>query len=338
MEQQLSYFKRKGHSSSAMGYLDPENKQFSIENWKKFMKGELEDQESKALITGTNIHNYLENPSEFKIFPVDKPTDKLGEVADKTIEILKEKFSSNLIDIDISLALALNHVDYYNNLKPETRLSKAMAAKQYIETFIEYENEGYQILSANDKETIDGISKSLRKNKELSSLFFLEDDLLPDGIEILREVEIGFNYNDHICKSKLDLIIIDHNRKEVNIKDIKSYGLESNIYLYPYEFMFRKVYRQLAFYNKAVISWLKEQNLNYIVNSLSVISCSKREPYNVQEFFVPITWKVEGDNEVAKYFRRVGSVERYGHIPELMTPKLYIPTRESILNKTLYGT
>lgn len=121
-------------------------------------------------------------------------------------------------------------------------------------------SEGKSILSSEDMEEVTNAVKHILNNKIIAFFFSNKHD---EGrnIERLFQKAIYFNYKQGSttipCKGLLDLVLIDHDKKEIQPCDLKS--IATNIYEFEQKFYNHNYFRQCAFYHMAVEYWLQNE-------------------------------------------------------------------------------
>jgi len=236
----MNYYESKAISNSSLSAINPEQGGSPLK-FLKFFDSKKEEKYDKSLESGKMIHKYCEAPNEFKVLSVDKPSDKLGLVADKAIEYVK-------IGIPHDEALLKAAIELEWNPKWGADAIKKNTA--FIIPYIE------EVLATTDlialtkaqKELLENVKSSLHTSKRAVELLFEEDEFA--NIEYLNEFEIYFDMGPIRCKSKIDRIIIDHDKQIIKIIDLKTtsgsaYKFNEAVEKYHY-------YRQLAFYAEAV--------------------------------------------------------------------------------------
>jgi len=106
-----------------------------------------------------------------------------------------------------------------------------------------------------------------------------------DEIEWFREKAISFIHDEVTCKSLIDLMVVNHTKKLIDIYDLKTISMPVSLYLgytmdgeeVPGRFMDRGVHRQLAFYSMAASSLYKDYAI-----ALHIIACETKGIYESQ--------------------------------------------------------
>ena len=181
-----------------------------------------------AFVKGNYFEDLLLNPGiiDKKYYEIDSKKETVNK-CHKVINKFFEKDLSKLEPIkDIqsqadALIELMDEFEYYTASTNEVRLNKLEAvAGEYWSLMIEYrimKKQGFQIIAKEDVEVIKEISAAILSHK------IIKDYLPPykKGIEVVIQKEIEFKYLGENCIAILDLYIVDHNKKEIQIIDIK---------------------------------------------------------------------------------------------------------------------
>ena len=99
------------------------------------------------------------------------------------------------------------------------------------------------------------------------------------GIEIYPQFPIVWKYGGKDCKSLLDILKIDHNKKKIYPIDLKT-SFDDVMY-FPYNYIKWRYYIQAAFYTKAVqyFKMTVPELFNYTVEPFKFIVISSQNPY-----------------------------------------------------------
>lgn len=103
-------------------------------------------------------------------------------------------------------------------------------------------------------EKIQSMFDAICYNKEYNDL------LKKPGVEIKYQWAMTFDYRGVLCKALPDVVIIDHNTKELHLIDLKTTG-QSKFKTYRE----KKYFRQLAFYSIPLLEMYPDYNFNYYI-------------------------------------------------------------------------
>lgn len=297
MEQEIKtevitdYYKIDAISASSMKTIDP-LKGGNPRKFREFFDTIEEEKEkpSKSLERGSLIHLYCENPKQFRVLEIDKPSEKAGIVADLVIERLQiqlssfeEEASKNELSLEEyiktipdeqfydDLIAGAEIASYYPNWGVDAKLKNLKITIPYIKQMLVTSDPSLICLDKKTKEVIDGAIKSLEEHPLASKLLFAENGM--DNIEYLKEAEIYWEETLIIdegfpitleCKGKLDNVEINHNTKTIIMKDIKS--TVNPVYSYAGNedkdgpFQHYDTARQMAWYVRALSKLIKNIN------------------------------------------------------------------------------
>ena len=294
-----NYYSREEISNSDLGELKISPRRFVMRKRQEMQT------KSAALELGTLIHKYILEQDSFIIADVTPVSGKMGQYIKAYVELEKVGTPEDRI-ADMAYQMA----DYKpTHSKPETIL-KSFKKKEENVAFYNYlkEASGKIALTPKDKSIIEGCYTSLQAHVVSNNLLFSN----PEGnVETFNEREIYFEQYDVKCKSKLDRIIVDHDKKTATVVDLKSssgqiYGeciplnTDTGILLrdwhvtgFMYSCLQYSYYRQLAFYMNA----LKAEYPDYEIDSY-IIAVDTKGSYDVAVYKLPQEWLDEGNNEI----------------------------------------
>lgn len=250
------YFKVKAINNTSLGYIDLENGG-SLQKFKDFIDGTLPEEEEKEYRkTGSMVHLYTLEPDKFKVADVERPSDVIVTIVDEVFAAAKEmsqEFGDAPIGtLDSYSGAILDKVveyNYYANLKEDTRVKKVIeAGTPYFDYLVQRDTTDQILITSKEFATVMSCSVSLKNDKYLQKTLFAEE--LPEGVEILREYEIYFEVGGHKCKAKLDLLVLNHNKKTFMIIDLKTTG--KPVTSFNESFVRFDYKRQFGFYEIAV--------------------------------------------------------------------------------------
>jgi len=151
--------------------------------------------------------------------------------------------------------------------------TKAESIKERFETEgMEYYNalkdsRGKTLLSFDEYEQVQRAVNQIL-NGEFTKKYFSKQR---EGVEIFYQYPIYWEIMGQKCKSLLDILVVDHNRKEISPIDLKTTG--KSAYYFRGAFIKWKYYLQAAFYTEAVNCW-KNKNPkleNYKINNFKFL-------------------------------------------------------------------
>src|SRR6478735_8678947 len=117
MEERLNYYlvgtvDKPVMSNSSISYLEP-SEGGSIQKYLGFFKADTEKKQSLSLDNGKIIHKYQENPSEFVVSDIVKPTEMWVEIVENLFNNLKkiEEVPNYFADINTAITGNLKSKD-----------------------------------------------------------------------------------------------------------------------------------------------------------------------------------------------------------------------------------
>lgn len=224
---------------------------------KKFLE-ERETKEARHFIIGSAVDAILtgESDSEFdNSFYVSDLENKPSELIMGIIKYVYENTPTPKGDLNTYLEIILeacNVFSYNSKWKDETRINKILEHFYYWDSLVN--SEGKTIISQSEYEIICSVAMSLKSN-EYTAPYFRSDK----NIEILYQLPIYFTHQEIDCKALLDMVIVDHKNKTIQIIDIKTMGdYTSN---FKYAFKNHRYDIQMAMYTIAIEYWRRQEKL-----------------------------------------------------------------------------
>lgn len=280
--EEKQYYKEKRISSSSLKYFEQSPLLF-----KKFLDSELEQESKKFFEKGKQIHMAILEPEEFKKnfttldFEIPK-SEQQKQFCEEYIETISKQ---KKISEDVALINA-----YKNNYKAaksdEKILEDAQTLKNKLIRYIEYLQKRKtfkDILSWSDWQRIQSLKEGIVRHK-LANELLKTDDL--DTRLSWNELVIFWEdptYNLP-CKSMIDRLVVDHDKKEIILIDLKTANTFTKFKERCNEFAY---FRQMAFYWFAIHWWFKNA-LNKDISE-----------YNKQTYIIGL--KTTDDAEVRVY-------------------------------------
>jgi len=296
-----NYYAREEISNSDLNELKVSPRRFLMRKQQEMQT------KSGAMQLGTLIHMFTLEPDKFIMADVEPVGGKMGEYIKAYFELEKGGMEESKI-----ADLAYTHSGYKpTHSKPATVL-KSFKNKEENVAFYEFlkSADGKIAINNKDKQILEGCLTSLRGHVVANKLLFST----PEGnVETFSEDEIYFTQHDVNCKSKLDRLIVDHDKKTVTVVDLKTtssqvYGdctplpkkLKTGILIRDWHvtgFMYSCIqynyHRQLAFYMRAAASKYPD----YKVDSF-IVAVDTKGSYDTAVFKLPEEWIIEGNNDI----------------------------------------
>lgn len=243
-------------------------KEFSLDRrkyYKKYVKNErVEDEEqSKAAIVGVIVETLLFEKETFddKFYMsslAKAPTGLMLEFVEALYRYTRDATDENgdvtreFKDIaqDAYKASGFKH-------KLETVLEKFTGsdAEIYYKEIREIRSKGLIVVTTDDVTNAERIVEELRSNEATAPILNLVDS---DRYQVLIQYKVeGYEIDEFPLKSMMDLVIIDHKAKTIQVYDLKcTWSVEG---FYEEYYLFRRAYIQAYLYKEACKE-LKEQN------------------------------------------------------------------------------
>lgn len=237
--------------------------------YKDYILRDREVRTDKHLIAGKLIHLLLLQPEEFDkqfvLMPSKLPSASLIMVL-KNITLYTD--APRLAKVDDKIILdSLKEVGLYQSLKDE---AKRIAKVRTLEC-----EDYYKFASTSDRDVVDQDTfvkctesvELIKENKDVFALLQDEPtDFEMDNLEVFNEAylkcQLG-NY-DFGLHGYIDRYVIDHEKKEVKIIDVKTTG--KTITDFPETVTFYKYWLQAAIYMVLVTKNLDERCVDYTIS------------------------------------------------------------------------
>ena len=275
------YHKMTGYvSNSSLNVLENSPRRF-----KRFINGELVEEPTSYFTFGEAVHMYLLEPERFKKdvmvleYTVPKTSQQKGFIEKfvelrenkvKTKEALKQAFESYYKPNKNWEARA---TEIFNNFKPYIKYLKYVKNKLIISPKIE--------------EKIKSIAEEV-KGHQIASKLLLDPSIVADNTLRFNELVILWEWKGIPCKSMIDRLLIDKEKKLISVVDIKTTSnfmdFKSSIDKYHYD-------RQLIFYSWAVY---------HDIEKIAGITKEELEEYDI-EFIIVAIDKNSTEIRVFKY-------------------------------------
>jgi len=234
---------------------------------------------------------HLLEPEEFEknytYLDFKTPTSKQQQTfCEDYVKICKDPDILGVLNEDEVLLQA-----YQNSYISEKKSAVAMlkSAKLLFETNSEYikylsiKGDYREVLSKSRQELLTTITQAIRSHKKANALIF--DDQVSARTQTFNELPIYWNYPIEVdaeilkCKSLLDRLIVDHEKKLITIVDLKTTGILGDASGIIDE---RQYYRQLAFYRLAVKN-IKEIPNDYEIQAY-IVTVNTVEPFECKVY------------------------------------------------------
>ena len=232
--------------------------------YKDYILKKRELKTDKHLIEGKLLHLMLLQPEklhdEFSITPGKVPSDSVRKILNE----LKQYNNPNMSELDDEILKALEYHNLYQSFKDDSkRLDKIQTPEnaQYFQFLLE---EGKDVID-NDMlaKAVDRVVL-LKDNKSVMDLMNQEEtDFEMDSIEVHNEkyLECDLNDYDFGLKGYVDRYMIDHEKKEIVIIDLKTTA--KGIEKFAETVDFYRYWMQAVIYNLLVVKNSNKDISNY---------------------------------------------------------------------------
>lgn len=298
-------------SNSSLSAINPEQGG-SPKAFKDFFI-EKNEAEKSYYRMGSLMHKWAEDKENFAVSEIEKPTEKLGIVADAIIvEINNGSIWTDELGLEVARALR-----YQNNYKDETLKKHVFEGTSlYINEIVTARENNQIFLTKREADTVRNCVEAVEKHPTANGLLFGHDVEFSNK-QVWSELEIYWSkffvygsgqFEKEILmefKAKLDKLVIDHEKKLIIYVDPKT--TSGGVYGFAKSFEGYRYYRQQAFYNWAIKEFFKQQGIDItgysIVNYNIVIETSGL--YQVGVFSINHFWLVRGQKEYQALVKRL---------------------------------
>jgi len=279
-------------------------KEFSLDRkkyYKKYVAGEtVEDKDTQAATTGRVVETLLLEPEEFDnrfymsacataptglmlsfveaLYKFTKEaTDENGEVKRTFEEIAKDAYVESgfkiKFDAVIGKFVGSDSEIFYNEMRT-------------------VKSKGLTVVTTEDVTNAEKIVQELRSNSFTHEVVNLVNSV---RWEVINQIQVeGYVVDGHKFKSMMDKVIIDHEKKTVQVYDLKcTWSVENFLEEY---YLYRRAYIQAFLYWKAAIYMKDEMDIaDYDVLPPKFIVCDSTNYYS------PLIYSLDMENILEAY-------------------------------------
>ena len=153
---------------------------------------------------------------------VKKPSDTMMSIARLAFSTSPDKNIDSMIARS-HIYNAINIKGYYMNRRKDN-FTMDKRPDDVIKAVREYWNDlvvanGRSILSQEDSSLIDRIALSFRSHRHTAKYFY-EDQ----NVDMITQMPIYFTYRGMACKALLDMVLVDHAARTIQVIDVKTIG------------------------------------------------------------------------------------------------------------------
>ena len=266
-------------------------KDFSIDRkkyYKKYIKNEqVEEKENQAANMGRIVETFLLEPEEFdnRFYMsacASTPTGLMLDFVEALYKFTKEatnesgEITRNFSDIS---------QDAYREsgfkIKYDAVISKFIGsdAEIYYNEIRTVRSKNLTVVNTQDISIAEKIVEELKTNDVTKDIVNLVSS---SRYDILNQLQVeGYIVDDHKFKSMLDKVIVDFDKKQIHIYDLKCTWSVENFYEEYY--LYRRAYIQAYLYHKAILSLTRDPEMstfNFEVLPTKFIVCDSTNYMN----------------------------------------------------------
>lgn len=247
-----------------------------------------------------NIEEFQQRFTEqFALFEGVKSSAQVFVLADTLFDITKR----DVVGDTVCTEFTCRFKEALETVQSDTKkpLYKGKTFEKALEDFNEngkdyfnkkMENLSKTIVDTSVIEKAKAIANQLLTDENTTNIFLGNDDL-----EYITKLPIEWKYTCESgevidCKSEIDILMIDHTKKRVYVKDLKStYDNED----FNYTYLKYGYYIQNAFYNRAVWYWLQQNDMKdyHVIEGMDFIvtdtSKNNRRPLIYKTSFMDVS-------------------------------------------------
>lgn len=276
-----AYYDEKRVSNSSLTWFQHSPKYFKL-----MLDGEIKEPSRTYFEYGQQVHMYILEPDEF-----DKEYIFLDYTTPKSAQqkLFCEKYSAYKKGLKTEKLVRAYKEAYTTKETDDKILDKAKKLEKDFTEYIKFIKQRHlytKILSSSTLYKLNESKESVLNHKRAIELTFNEDHTTfgnSDKLFIQNEFQINWEWSkkeyDNIpCKSLIDRLVINHEKKVIQLVDLKT---TSNLSDFTSAFKDYKYYRQLAFYWMAIHWYFKHDlklNIEDYKKETYIVAISSREP------------------------------------------------------------
>jgi hypothetical protein len=241
-------------------------KEFSMNRkkyYKKYILNEkVEEEDNKAATTGRVVETLLLEPELFdeKFHLSVCLTAPTGLMLAFVEALYKHTVEATDSDGNVTRNFELLIQDAYNDsgfkIKVDAVLAKFIGsdAEVYYKEIREVRTKGLTVITTQDVDNATKIVEELKTNPITAEIVNLVNS---SRYSVYNQLQVeGYDVNGHLFKSMMDKLVIDHQKKTVQVYDLKcTWSVEG---FYEEYYLYRRAYIQGYLYWYAATSWASE--------------------------------------------------------------------------------
>ena len=242
--------------------------------YKDYILKDREIRTDKHLVQGKLVHLLLLQPEEFDnqfvLMPSKLPSDSLRKVLNQ-ISLNTELTELSLVD-DAAILKALKEIGLYQSLKDEAKRIAKVRTVECEDYYAFSCTSGKDVI---DQDTFVKCTESvelIKENESVMALFSDEPtDFEMDGLEVYNEAPLSCELDKYKfgLKGIIDRYVIDHDKKEIKIIDVKTTG--KTIADFPETVEFYNYWLQAAVYVTLISKNISKKEENYKINFTFIV-------------------------------------------------------------------
>lgn len=242
--------------------------------YKDYILKDREIRTDKHLVQGKLVHLLLLQPEEFDnqfiVMPSKLPSDSLRKVLNQ-ISLNTELKELSLVD-DAAILKALKEIGLYQSLKDEAKRVAKVRTTECEDYYAFSCTTGKDVI---DQETFVKCAESvelIKENKSVMELLSDEPtDFEMDGLEVYNEKWLTCELENYSfgLKGVIDRYVINHDKKEIKIIDVKTTG--KTIADFPETIEFYNYWLQAAVYVTLISKNITKKEENYKINFTFIV-------------------------------------------------------------------
>ena len=306
-------------SNSSMSTVNPEQGGTPL-RYKTYVidKGPGEA-DTPSMQNGKLVHLYVEDPTQFLVSDVERPTEKLAEWVEKVHSTFPAIAKSDIKDNEAMKIHALSFMEKYGNTKdPDKIWEKFLLGIDYYEFLCD--SEGQICLTSSQRSVVEGCVESLKKNQLASKLLFEFTELFggramnEEALYWEEEVQLFSTSIKLDCKALLDRITLDPISKTATLIDLKTTG--KPIAVFGESFKFWRYYRQMGWYRRAIQVFLGDLYGEFEASEWTIdvyiVGVETHGLYETRVFKISESYLEKGEQEAMGLVERIAHATYYG--------------------------
>lgn len=281
-------------------------KEFSLDRrkyYKKYILNEnVEDKDSQAAIMGRIVETLLFEPEQFDSrFHMSScasaPTGLMLAFVESLYKHMREATNEDGIVTREFTDIAKDaYVDSGFKIKFDAVIAKfeGSDAEIYFREMVKVKSNGLTVVTTEDVTNAEKIVEELRTNSATADIVNLVNSV---NYTVHKQFQAeGYTVDKHLFKSMMDLVVIDHQNKTIQVYDLKCVWAVENFYEEYY--LYRRAYIQAYLYWTA-LNELRMANdgemLDYKILNPKFIVCDSTNYYN------PLVYNLADEDIEAAY-------------------------------------